>query len=347
VRYCPGFGQCLVATKRHFKTKEIDIASWDPDDWRLVTGMWETYAGAWQQVRTPTDANKEFPIVEGIGIPVRGLFVVMFLFVILIGPVNVYWLARSKRRLWLLWTVPIFSLITCLLLVGYMIATEGWHGHVRVETITVLDESGQRAATIGWQGYYCPVTPAGGLRFSLDTELTPHLETRGRHSPRWFPHTVEWADEQVLGEGWVNAKVPIHFMTRRSHEKQLLSVNLQKDGVGALYAVNHLGADIASLHVAAADSTIWTATAISAGARAKLQPTDRKAAGSLLQRSEVFTKLSWPKAIHQLIELPGPASFLVPGCYLAVLEDSPFLEQGLRQTQSHNLRSVVYGIMKE
>ena len=347
VRYYPGFGQCVVATKRHFKTKEIDIASWDPEEWRLVTGMWESYAGAWQQVRTPTEANKEFPIVEGIGIPVRGLFVVMFLFVVLIGPVNIYWLARSKRRLWLLWTVPIFSIITCVLLIGYMIATEGWHGHARVAGITVLDETSQRAATIGWQGYYCPVTPAGGLRFSLDTELTPHLDARGRHSPRRFPHTVEWADEQVLSEGWVNAKVPIHFMTRRSLEKQLFSVNLQKDDDGSLHVVNHLGADIESIQLAAADGQVWAASAILAGAKAKLQPTERKAAGSLDQRSKIFTGLSWPKSMEQMTDRPGPAAFLVPGCYIAVLDESPFLEQGLRQTQSRNLRSVVYGIMKE
>jgi len=272
----------------------------------------------------------------------------MFLFVILIGPVNVYWLARSKRRLWLLWTVPIFSLITCLLLIGYMVATEGWHGHVRVAAITVLDETSQRAATIGWQGYYCPVTPAGGLRFSVDTELTPHLETRSGHSPRRFPHTVEWADEQVLSEGWVNAKVPIHFMTRRSHEKQLLSVNVQKDDDGSLVAVNRLGADIESFHVATADRTIWTAASgIPAGAKAKLQPAERKAYGHLDQRSKIFTGLSWPKSMEQMVDRPGPAAWLVPGCYIAILEDSPFLEQGLRQTQSRNLRSVVFGIMKE
>jgi hypothetical protein len=43
----------------------------------------------------------------------------------------------------------------------------------------------------------------------------------------------------------------------------------------------------------------------------------------------------------------SPADYLRPGTYLAVIDDSPFLDQGLRRTQSRRARSIVFGIMKE
>lgn len=344
IHYFPGFGQCRVAKKVNPKTKQIDVAAWDPDEWRDLFRMWEQPMLAWQQVRSPTEANKEFQVVEGMAIPVRGLFVVMFVFVVLIGPVNVFWLSRSKRRIWLLWTVPLFSLVTCVLVVSYMVATEGWRGHVNAYGITVLDETSQRATTICWEGFYCPTTPSGGLRFSLDTELTPHLNIApGRSFSVRHPHGIDWGDDQHLSEGWVSAKVPIHFLTRRS-ETRRERVTIHKNDAGALAAVNGLGADIRTLYVAVADGRIHIATDVHKGVEAKLEPTEQRAGKKLNALSEVFAGV-WTRGADEMEK--KPAAFLQPGCYLAILDDSPFLEPGLQQTQTHNLRSVVFGILKE
>jgi hypothetical protein len=145
--YYPGFGQCLV-------TDEKDINKWEPEQWAPITQMWEQSAKPWQQVLSPTDANRRFPIVENLRIPVRGMFIVMLLFTILIGPLNIRILTRKKRRIWLLWTVPAISLAACLTLAGYMFLSEGWTGHVRAEGLTILDENNQRAHSVGWLGIY-------------------------------------------------------------------------------------------------------------------------------------------------------------------------------------------------
>jgi hypothetical protein len=36
----------------------------------------------------------------------------------------------------------------------------------------------------------------------------------------------------------------------------------------------------------------------------------------------------------------------MPGCYIAVLESNPFIEEGLRDAGQRKSESVVYGIMK-
>src|SRR5439155_282988 len=102
-------------------------------------------------------------------------FALMILFSLGIGPVNLWLLAHYKRKLWLLWTVPLISLCTCVAVFGYMVLAEGWQGHARIESVTILDqtEPEPRANTLGRCGLYSPITPGDGLRFSLATEITP------------------------------------------------------------------------------------------------------------------------------------------------------------------------------
>ena len=53
-------------------------------------------------------------LVAEATVPVRGLFVLVCVFGIGIGPANLWLLSRYKRRIWLWWNVPVLSLLTCL-----------------------------------------------------------------------------------------------------------------------------------------------------------------------------------------------------------------------------------------
>src|SRR5439155_5929050 len=129
--YYPGFGRCLVAQQ--------PLAQWTTEQYQSLAEMWFAAQTPWRQIVSPSDAHRALPVVDDLGIPVRGLFVVMILFVVLIGPVNVYCPRGTKLRIWLLWTVPVLAVVTWLLLLRYTIATDGWLAHVRFTSITVLD----------------------------------------------------------------------------------------------------------------------------------------------------------------------------------------------------------------
>jgi len=335
--YYPGFGRCLVS--------ETHPTAWQADDWKIVSSLWTDSLRLPNLVRTATEANNNFPVVSNLGIPMRGLFVFMFLFVIFIGPVNIYWLTRIKRRIWLLWTVPVFSLATCALLFGYMVVSEGWHGHLRAQGITVLDEVSQRAATIGWLGYYSPTTPAGGLHFDQQTELTPHLLRDYRYYSRSRkPLSIDWTSDQHLDSGWVTAKVPAHFLVRRNEKRLERILVRRKDG--AVTVVNGLKADLRTLLVAGSDGRLYSAQNIRPGAEATLAPLPdpaRAKAGPPLLHEGFYA--DWLQLSGKM--QASPAAFLRPGCYLAVCDDAPFLEQGLRHAQTRKLSSIIYGIMKE
>ena len=105
-----------------------------------------------------------------------------------------------------------------------------------------------------------------------------------------------------------------------------------------------MGADIKSLWVARSDGTILTGQDIAPGPPATLMTTAQKCGGEPGSLNELFG-LDWLDQAGALAK--NPAEYLRPGCYVAVIEDAPFLEQGLSQTQSRKMQSIVFGIMKD
>jgi hypothetical protein len=335
IGYHPGFGACLVVL-------DAELEKWAPPRWQRLADMWEESARPWQAIETPDDANSRFPVLDDVRVPIRDLFIIMLAFSIVIGPLSLLVLSWLRRRIWLLWTVPTLSLATCVAVVGFMSVTEDWNGYVRREGVTILDQNTQRATTIGWLGLYSPQTPGEGLRFGINTELSPHLRIEGFP---WMssPRTMEWTDdEQRLTSGWLIARIPAHFLVRVSEQRnERLHVEQQADG--SLRVHNGLGADVATLWLAGADGTVHTATEVRADGTATLAPTTRRAAGQVQQLRRAFAQ-PWLEQIDAMTA--APESYLRPGCYLALLDSAPFIPPGLPAATTRPTRSAVYGILK-
>jgi hypothetical protein len=225
------------------------------------------------------------------------MFLLMFLFALAIGPVNLIVLSHKRRHIWLLWTIPIISLMTCCAVFAYATFAEGWKRHVRTEGLTILDERIHRATTIGWTAYYSSLTPGDGLHFGYETELTPQIVLEAG-----TPRTVEWTHDQHLSSGWVTARVPAHFMIRKS-EIRRERVTIRQGGDAGLKVVNGLGTDIRKFWLADRDGTIHTATGIRAGAEAELVPREelRLAKADVVSFDETLLVELWdPHITRQL-----------------------------------------------
>ena len=415
--YNAGFGECIVSP-------ETDTKSLNQNQWRQVIDSWIQTATPWQWNNSVEEANRVFPVVSKLGIPVRGLFLLMLLFAVAIGPVNLIVLSRKKRRIWLLWTTPAISLITCLAIFTYATFAEGWKRVVRTEGLTVLDEKAHRATTIGWTAFYSALTPGEGVHFGYETELTPQISARNTNKVL----TIDWTRDQHLTSGWIAARVPIHFMIRKS-ETRRERIAVRKGADAQLKIVNGLGADISQFWLEDRDGTIYSATDIPAGVETELvlqpglrarnlststeivqfelwdpsinQELDRgnlspmlrdemrwhgvllsdnitvsirdrerqwkitdqllrhsyniktdKVGGSLKIHRErsinlraIFASDNWIENIEHLKINPG--KYLRPGCYIAFLDASPFIEEGLQNVTEKQYSTVVYGILAE
>jgi hypothetical protein len=337
-----GFGVCAAIA-------DTSYHKWPRDHWKNLADEWALTATPFGHVRSVADANQLFPVVDDIGIPVRGLFMLMIVFALTIGPANLLLLGRLKRRIWLLWTVPALSLLTCAAVFGYMMVSEGWQGHLRTEAVTILDETSRRASTIGFTGYYAPLTPGDGLRFSPETELSRQSQDDPMYGYRrgggGSPCTLDWSGDQHLARGWVKPRVPAYFMARKS-EARRERVTFGRARDGSLTAVNGLGVDVQKLWYADEQGQVYGAGPVTAGAQVNLRPTgDRLERTTAKTSARVVYGSDWIRGCSPVVA--NPKDYLSPRSYLAQVEDSPFLEDGLRDAKTRRCRSIVLGFPRE
>ncbi len=346
----PGYKPGRNDLRHYFVGYGIVIVSGDVDASRFTEWQWERIIGFWSDSRVQSlegywninALNQQFPVVKELGTPVRGLFLLMLLFVVVIGPVNYMLLARRKKKIWLWWTAPAIAVVASLGVFSYAILAEGWQASVRVEAMTILDENARRATTAGLAAFYSPLTPSDGLRFSYDTEISPQLPNTNRYyggGRRGSSRRVDWTQDQHLTVGWIAARVPVHFMVRKS-ESRRERLNVRREG-DVITVVNGLGAEIKQLWWAERDGRVYSAENVPAGAGASLKLTELRTRGEVAGLREAF-RSEWKERIKQYPEKPLDA--LEAGCYLAALDSSPFLEEGLGGSVSRKALTIVYGI---
>ena len=314
------------------------------DRWNVVQTAVNGTAMTWRSNRSFVDLNKNFAVVDDLGLPVKGLFALMVLFGVAMGPANLIWLTRTKRRIWLLWTVPALSLFFCFAILGYMVVAEGWQGHARVGGITILDEGERRATTLGRTAFYSPVTPGDGLHFGDATEV----QLLGDENAAWTSTcAIDWTNDQHLSRGWVTARVPAFFALRKSETLRRERIALRREADGGLSIANALGVDIDHLWLADDEGRLYRASAIAAGGSARLESegTRVEPVVPLHAWREIYSNTDWLSTANTLRE--KPAKFLGPGTYIAFVESSPFLEQGLKNAQVRPSPSVILGVMAD
>ena len=287
-------------------------------------------------------ANTLMPVVENLKIPTRGIVVIMLAFIIIIGPVNMIYLTRIKRRTWMLWTIPAISFATTLLVFAYSLLREGITPDTRITGLTVLDQSSHQAATIGGEAFYCPLTPSGGLHFDVSTEATPLVSVDyGSGTSR----EVDWTQSQHFQHGWVSARVPAHFHLRKS-ETRRERIQIFNES-GKLQVVNSLGARIKSLWFADADLNLYQAENVGAGEKGGLILSKKPAAFGKSGINGLLRDVGFSGQMGSLADNPGGA-YLRANTYIAVLDSNPFIENALGSSASskHTKSSaVVFGIL--
>ncbi len=290
-------------------------------------------------------------LVAGAEVPVRGLFLLVLVFGVVIGPANLWLLSRYKRRVWLWWNVPAISAVACLLVFGYSLASEGWTGYGKTASLTLLDESTRRATTIGYVSYYNPLAP-GGLHFDSDTDvaLLDVTSNPWRRYPRRSAVGlcfVDWTHDQHMTSGWMKARVPAYLQVRKNADRrERLTVEPQADG--SLKVVNALGANIKRLCLADTSGRVFEGSDIPAGAERTLARSGSAMPdeGNPGRMRGIFTDGNWLGRFQMIEQTHDPAALLAPGCYLAYLDRSPFVESPLSGVAPEHSTAIVYGIMK-
>lgn len=342
VKQLPGFllpngGEAAESVQLGFGKAQVFSTNLYSNSDSKVIGEMST-PRVWQNDIDAEDANKALPVEENIQVPVKGVLALMVGFAVVVGPLNLWWLGRKNKRIWLLWNIPLISILTSGVVFGYSLISEGISGRVRSSFVTVLDENSHLATTIGWQGYYCPLTPSDGLHYETDTELNPLVASSYRASGS--ARAVDWTNDQHLKSGWVSARVPAHFRVRRS-ETRRERVTLNWNDPQGPSAVNGLGVKITDLYVQDREGLTWKASNIKAGEKAALKRWSGRTPRRKYDYRELFCT-SWANAVKSVQS--RPMNYLQPNTYIAQVEGSPFVSPGLENFKTHKAECVVIGI---
>ena len=266
--------------------------------------------------------------IPGVGrVPARAYFSILFVFSILIGPVN-YWVLRRKRRqVLLVLTAPLISLIFIVLLAGYVLAGEGLGVRGRAVTFTMLDQVRKQASTRASISLYAAgMTPSGGLRFARDVAVFPIGPDGAGSRER---QTLDLTDAQRFSTGVIQARSPTNLEEisfRPARER--LSFSREAGGISV---VNGLGAPISALLYRDGDTVYSLAGPLQSGGKAILR-TGAVEAGTVVPSGLPLSS----RFLHLVENQPR-------GSYLAVLERSPFWDPGLSSVAERDSFHLVIG----
>lgn len=295
----------------------------------------------------PDSLSKILPVSHSTGVPVRAISILIIVFAVLIGPVNIYVLSIRNRRIWLLWTVPAISIVASVLVLGTNFLQEGFVRNGSSSTITVLDQRRGESISFGVIGFYSTLTPRSGVEFASSTEATL---VGGRNS-RKFDLFDYPGGEQIFTGGWIQPRVPGYFGIRKAESRKERMVFQWEETEPSV--VNQIGVDIRSLTVCSPDGTFYKVSNLKAGEKMKLVPSNQSYEGQsreteqerIMQKFRSFN--GWGN-IAGNFETEA-SQVLFPGSYLAVLENqwNPFLEPGIEGNHLFENKAVVLGYFQE
>ncbi|MDR0609825.1 MAG: hypothetical protein LBG58_06925 [Planctomycetaceae bacterium] len=289
------------------------------------------------------------PVVADYGINIKLIMVLIIVFAVLIGPVNIYVLSLIKRRIWLMWTVPFTSLAASVLVLGASFFQEGFLRQSSSATYTVLDQQREEAVTFGFVGFYSTLTPRGVL-FAPETEATACASRLGNTKSLELYLTA--GGNQFLTHGWINARIPSYFAIRKaqSQRKERITFDWTADSPTA---ANGLGVDIKELTVHSPKGELLTAHHIKAGEKVSLTAPASKyiTINDSITLSKVDAFREMCQAYSQIIS-NGPGTFisskqLPAGSYLAELDVwNPFVEEGIDRTTPYQNKTIIFGLFE-
>ncbi len=319
---------------------------WDTDSRKRVAAHARAAAERWHTDFDVGAAHRLYPVVEDLSMPVAGFFYLLLGFALLAGPGLLIGLARIKKKIWLLWAVPALSTVAGGIILVYALLADGITPSRRADTLVFLDQTRHEGTVLGLTGYYAPLTPSGGLRFSANTALAAfeshrhHYRRHGQNRPNW---RIDFTRGQHMMAGLVQARVPQVLQVRKPFTARE-RLDLQAGPDHALTVLNGLGADIHRLRVHAANGDWFESGPLRAGERTTLTRSAERGAEARPSVATAVANATAAKGWAQALQAMHPDSLeLAPGTYAAELSHCPFLERGIEGRLHNKERSLVIG----
>ena len=197
------------------------------------------------------------------------LFVIVFAF--LVGPVNLFILARRGRHLHLFWTTPAISIAASLVLAVIIILQDGFGGRGQRFTAVYLDSDAHQTCQLQEQIARTGVLLARTLPMRTAPFLTiVNTDNSTFNRPRGY----DAMGNTYGGDWYASRSVQAHLLAAVEPSRARIEIT---GSTGSPAVVSSLSATLADLYYRDANGRIWHGTEIRTGERQALKPADEKA----------------------------------------------------------------------
>lgn len=280
------------------------------------------------------ERNASMKLVDSLTVPLREFLAILVLFALVIGPINFYILNKRGKRIYMLVTVPLISIVTTVLIMVTALFSEGITPRFLSKSLTFLDQPNNQATTLMTGGIYAPIGLKDGMHFPYAAGVRPIQPVDKMVSE------VSLKESQNLKGNWFPARTPSFFLSRYTQtRREQLVVTPTDQGIRV---TNGLGATLTFLKLADANGKIYESEGpIGAGETAELRLTDRIAQAEPQFRRGVF-KTNWSFRLPD--DLANTSTWLEPKSYLTQLEEEPFMGELIRSRHNRENTTLVLGV---
>jgi len=276
-------------------------------------------------------------IPDLVRLPYRSFALLLFLFALVIGPLNFFVAWKRKRPVLVLLTIPGIALLTTVALLAYGFFFQGIDVKTASCSVAVLDQRAHRAACVESRQMFAGLAPAAGLALGPGTIV--HYRDGGGSGRARSRYSVELDGGTLLSGDYLPSRRTVNqVLTVERAERARLTTRLVAEG---LEVGNDLGVRLEELIVRDAEGRFYLAAEpLAPGASALLRP-----AGDALAPDLAVHRLSTLSLPPAFLEHAAEAEDLPPGCYLASLAASPFRDDCGIETNELASAHVVLGVL--
>lgn len=223
----------------------------------------------------PDSPNEDFAnlFIPDVGkAPVTVFRVLITLFVVVAGPLNLWLLVHKQKTYLMILTVPITAVLLTAGLFAYATLADGFSNRLRARTLSLLDQ--RSGEVIAWSrlSFYAGFAPSEGLVFDDSVAVYPILSgwnNYGASAASLRERSVRWQDGmQHLERGWLTSRETTQFLAIESSKCEAAVRFSRKANV--LSASNQLGADSTLLIAVDSAGEFWLTKSLADGERKAL-----------------------------------------------------------------------------
>ncbi len=289
-------------------------------------------------LRVESCFSDEYKAMTSVGL----LIVLVFVFALLLGPVNFYFLNQYKKRILIFVSVPIIALVCCSIIFIYFLIFEYGRLDIFRQSFVLLDENSNTSVVLGGELIISGKSLNEPLSFPINSIVGFNNGYYRRESGS-LVKGIKLDKTQNFVYNWIKAKEPF-FYSVVSIKQDRSRVEFNKSG-SDYEILNGLGADISLIYYREDYNKVYHGSNIRAGSKATITKTSNnyRMNPNTIDLYSMFKNYNKPADSAESF-----VKNLKPGEYFAVLKSDPFLKQDLdRKGNVREMGCFVYGVSKK